>query len=126
MFTGGMTQFLAKAQGMPHQIENELVRIICFFIWDESTAPPMIAIKKLYAPKEQGDINLLNLPAWNKAIDLTWLRAYLDLSPSRPNWAFVTSVVIDRSQTRLTCGVNKISQSIVDWSELLTRSQQTN
>jgi len=63
MFAGGMTQFLTKAQGMPRQIEDALIKIICTFIWDESTAPPTIGIKKLYAPKDQGGISLLNIPA---------------------------------------------------------------
>ena len=36
MFTGGMTQFLTRAQGMPRQIEDALVKIIHSFIWDVS------------------------------------------------------------------------------------------
>ena len=116
MFAGGMTQFLTKAQGMPCQIEDALVKIICSFIWDESTAPPMIAIKKLYTPKEQGGINLLNIPAWNRAIDLTWLRAYLDLSPSRPNWAFVTDAIINHIHPDVEPGTYPANFSLTSWS----------
>jgi len=43
MFAGGMTQFLTKAQGMPRQIEDALVKIIHSFIWDELTAPLRLA-----------------------------------------------------------------------------------
>ena len=84
MFAGGMTQFLAKAQGMPGPIEDALVKIICSFIWDGSSTPPMIGIKRLYSQKERGGIGLLNIPARNKAINLTWLRAYLNLTSLRP------------------------------------------
>ena len=95
MFAGGMSQFLAKAQGIPCQIEGTLTKIIWSFLWDESTVPLMISIKKLYAPKEKGGISLLNIQAQNKAIDITWLKSYLDLSLSWPNWAFVTDTIIN-------------------------------
>ena len=93
MFAGGMTQFLMKAQNMPKEIESALVSTIREFIWNSNTPP--ISLCSLYAPKCEGGINLLNIPARNKAIKLTWLKAYLDLSPSRPTWAFVTDAIIN-------------------------------
>jgi len=116
MFAGGMTQFLTKAQGMPRQIEDALVKIICSFIWDESTAPPTIGINKLYAPKERGSISLLNIPARNKAIDLTWLKAYHDLSPARPNWAFVTDAIINHIRPDVDPGSHPSNFSLTSWS----------
>ena len=111
-----MTQFLTKAQGMPSQIEDALVKIIRSFIWDESTAPPTIVIRKLYASKEQGGISLLNIPARNKAIDLTWLRAYLNLSPSRPSWAFVTDAIINHIHPDVEPGSYPSHFSLTSWS----------
>ena len=116
MFAGGMTQFLTKAHSMPRPIETALVKIIRSFIWDESAAPPMIGIKKLYLRKEQGGISLLNVPARNKAIDLTWLKAYLDLSPSRPNWAFVTDAIINHIRPDLEPGPYLSNYSLTTWS----------
>ena len=94
MFAGGMTQFLTAAQGMPKPIETALVKIIREFIW-ESTAPPMISMARLYAPIEEGGIHLLSIPARNKAIDLMRLKTYLDLTPSRPKWAFLMDAIIN-------------------------------
>ena len=116
MFAGGMTQFLTKAQGMPRQIEDALIKIIRTFIWDESTAPPTIGIKKLYAPKDQGGISLLNIPARNRAINLTWLKAYLDLSPSRPNWAFVTDAIINHIRPDVESRSHPTNFSLTSWS----------
>jgi len=116
MFAGGMTQFLAKVQGMPCQIEEALVRITRAFIWDESSTPPTIGIKKLYAQKDQGGINLLNIPARNKAIDLTWLKAYLDLSPSCPNWAFVTDTIINHIHPDVESRSHLTNFSLTSWS----------
>ena len=94
MFAGGMTQFLTKAQGMPKDIESALVKIIREFVWG-STTPPPISLQRLYAPKNEGGLALLDIPSRNKAISLTWLKAYLDLSPSWPTWAFVTDAIIN-------------------------------
>ena len=94
MFAGGMTQFLTAAQGMPNQIENALIKITREFIWD-STAPPTMSLTRLYVPIEEGGINLLNISARNKAIDIIRLKAYLDLSPSRPKWAYLTDAIIN-------------------------------
>ena len=116
MFAGGMTQFLAKAHSMPREIEIALVKIIRSFIWDESAAPPTISIKKLYLEKERGGISLLNIPARNKAIDLTWLKAYLDLSPSRANWAFVTDAIINHIRPDSEIGSHPPNYSLTTWS----------
>lgn len=94
MFTGGMTQFLTTAQGMPKQIEDALIKTIREFIW-ESTAPPTMSMSRLYAPIDEGGINLLNISARNKAIDIIRLKSYLDLSPYRPKWAYLTDAIIN-------------------------------
>ena len=94
MFAGGMTQFLTAAQGMPRQTENALVKIIREFIWD-STAPPMMSLERLYAQVGKGGIGLLNIRARNKAINIIRLKAFVDLSPRRPKWAYLTDAIIN-------------------------------
>ena len=94
MFVGGMTQFLTAAQGMPKRIEDALIKLTREFIWD-STAPPTISLDRLYAPVDEGGINLLNIKARNKAIDIIRLKTYLDLSPTKPKWAFLTDAIIN-------------------------------
>ena len=94
MFVGGMTQFLTAAQGMPRQIEDTLVKIVREFIWD-STAPPTMSLARLYALTEEGGISLLDIRARNKAIDIVRLKTYMDLSPSRPKWAYLTDAIIN-------------------------------
>ena len=117
MFTEGMTQFLTKAQGMPKHVEDVLTKIIHEFIWDSSTPPPpTISIKKLYAPKEHGGINLLNIPARNKVIEITWLKAYLDLSPAHPNWAFVTDAIINHIRPDVDGTTDLPIFSLTTWS----------
>ncbi|KIK44094.1 hypothetical protein CY34DRAFT_41449, partial [Suillus luteus UH-Slu-Lm8-n1] len=49
MVAGGMTQFLAKAQGMPKSIENAITKQIRDFIWNEKRTPP-ISNRRLERP----------------------------------------------------------------------------
>jgi ribonuclease HI len=91
---GGMTQFLTQAQGMPQRIEAAINKIITQFIWDESSAP-RIAAEHLQRPIEEGGLNLLNIRSRNEAIELMWLKTYLNFSPKRQPWAVVTDLIID-------------------------------
>ena len=92
MVVGGMTQYLAKVQTMPRQIEETLEKIIRNFLWADKKPPVNIAT--LYLPIRQGAIKLLNLRARNKAIDIMWLRSYLNLNQNRPMWAYVANALI--------------------------------
>ena len=106
---GGHTQFLTKAQGMPPDVENTLTKMARDFIW-EGCAVPGIALANLYRPIEEGGLNLINIKVRNDAIEIMWIQAYLDFSPSRPTWAKITDLIIDASmpqganaQARINC-----------------------
>ncbi|KAG0691460.1 hypothetical protein DFH29DRAFT_819613 [Suillus ampliporus] len=43
----------------------------------------------------KGGLGLLNITARNEAIEITWVKAFMDLSDSRPAWAFITDTVIN-------------------------------
>ena len=64
------------------------------FIWDQNTSP-RIALKHLFKPIKDGGLNLLNIKAWNEAIEIVWLKSYLNLSPSHPSWATVTDLLMN-------------------------------
>ncbi|KAJ7028382.1 hypothetical protein C8F04DRAFT_964160, partial [Mycena alexandri] len=85
----GMTQYLAKVQGMPPSVETKLERRIQNFLWDDKKTV-LINKETVYAPIEMGAQNLLDIIARNKAITTTWLKSFLDFGPSRPLWAFAT------------------------------------
>ena len=91
---GGHTQFLTKAQGMPPHIEEALRKIIRDFVWDNDIHP-RIALDYLYYPLNEGGLNLLDLKARNEAIELVWLKEYLNLTPSRQTWAIVMDILVN-------------------------------
>jgi hypothetical protein len=86
---GGYTQFLTMAQGMPNHIEDALTTIIRDFMWEDDSFP-RLTLDGLQHPRNEGGLNLLDIRAHNEAIELMWLKSYLDFSEMRPEWAIVT------------------------------------
>ncbi|KAJ7260295.1 hypothetical protein C8J57DRAFT_1068632, partial [Mycena rebaudengoi] len=93
MVVGGMTQYLAKVQGMPTEVEAKLEKRIRKFLWGEKTN---VTINKetVYAPIDMGGRNLLDIVARNEAITVTWLKSYLSFGDDRPLWAFVADEIL--------------------------------
>ncbi|KAA1466381.1 hypothetical protein DENSPDRAFT_856085 [Dentipellis sp. KUC8613] len=124
MNAGGRTQFRAKVQGMPDHVEKELIKIIRNFIWDGKHTPP-VAMDQLYRPRAEGGIGLLDIKTRNKAIQITWLRAYLDLSPTRPKWAFITDLLVNKIIPKGFNDVATINTFLQTWNPVL-QGKRTN
>ena len=93
MGPGGITQYLTVVQGMPKSVENSLKKIIRDFFWNGARTPP-VNIDTLCLPIEEGGIGLLDIEARNEAIELVWIKRYLDLSPQRPQWAWAADTLM--------------------------------
>src|SRR5712671_6528290 len=101
MIIGGYTQYLAMVQGMPNHVELALTRLIRNFMWNDSTIPK-IALETLHCPVEEGGLALLDLTARNEAIEIMWLKTYLNPSENRPTWARITDILIDAAAPKET------------------------
>ncbi len=88
MIIGGMTQFLTTVQRMPEVILRRLNKIIRGYLWDDRHTPP-VSMDHTYLPVARGGLGLLDLKTRNEAIDIMWLKAYLDFSDARPTWAYL-------------------------------------
>ena len=93
MVIGAMTQYFSKVQGMPKIVEHKLEKRIRSFFWAGKTKTT-INSQTIYAPKELGGYNLLDIEARNEAIGLMWLQSYLNFSKERPTWAAVADALI--------------------------------
>ncbi|KAF5339714.1 hypothetical protein D9757_015332 [Collybiopsis confluens] len=93
MIIGGMTQYLAKVQGMPKETEGKLEKRIKRFLWDEKQHT-RINYQTIQAPIDTGGKQLLDIVARNEAIMVTWLQSYLDQSESRATWAYVADALL--------------------------------
>ncbi len=114
---GGRTQFLTKAQGMPPAIKAALKNMIRKFMW-ENDSSPRIAYDFLCSPMNEGGLNLLNIQARNEAIEIIWLKSYLDFSPSRPTWAAVTDLIIDKAAPPGTSQPARMNAFLQSWDIL--------
>ena len=112
---GGHTQFLAMAQGMPRHIEEALTKMTRDFIWEQDTSPRM-ALEHLYKPINEGGLNILNISARNEAIEIIWLKGYLNLTPSRPAWAIVTDLLINAAAPPGTSVIARINTFTQSWN----------
>ena len=121
---GGYTQFLTKAQGMPQRIEDTLTKMIRDFMWEESTNPK-IALDILHRPIKAGGLNLLDLNARNEAIEITWLKTYLDLSNQRPMWAKLVDILIDAVAPPNTNPQVRINTFLQSWNPPMRGNRAT-
>ena len=112
---GGHTQFLTKAQGMPPHIEGALTKIIRDFVWDND-AHQRIALDYLHSPLNQGGLNLLDIRSRNEAIELVWLRDYLNLTPSRQPWAVVTDLLVNATAPPGTSAIAVVNSFLQSWN----------
>ncbi len=88
MIIGGMTQYLTNVQRMPDAIVKRLTKVIRGYLWDNRHNTP-VGMSHVQLPVEQGGLGLLDLHARNDAIDVMWLKSYLDFSSERPLWAYL-------------------------------------
>ncbi len=88
MIIGGMTQFFTTVQRMPNSVLMRLNAILRDYLWDDRRTPP-VAMKHVYLPVELGGLGVLDLSVRSEAIDIMWLKSYLDFTDDRPIWAFV-------------------------------------
>ena len=111
---GGRTQFLTKAQGMPISIEKALTKIARNFMWEDDSSP-RIALNYLSLPPQEGGLNLLDIHARNEAIEIIWLKTYLNFTPSRPAWATVTDLIINKAAPPGTSHLARMNTFLQTW-----------
>lgn len=110
MVIGGMTQYLAKVQGMPKEIEDRLVKRIKNFLWADKTHV-RVNRETVNAPIESGGRQVLDILAQNEAVMVTWLQSYLNFTDKRATWAYVADAIIANH-------VPKINETLDNWSKI--------
>ncbi|KAI0741086.1 hypothetical protein C8Q76DRAFT_609203, partial [Earliella scabrosa] len=88
-------------------------------------AHPRVSQAVLHRPVREGGLGLLNLQARNEAIDLLWLKDYLDLSPLRPKWAYVADALLARAapkSTRAKDPVTRVNAFLQRWQASTRRT----
>jgi exonuclease III/ribonuclease HI len=89
---GGFTQYLSQVQGMPPRIEKMVEKRLRAYLWNEKMSK--VNMETALAPIDAGGLKVLDIRARNEAINLTWVKRYLNLSNSRPLWAKVMDAIL--------------------------------
>src|SRR5882724_1724931 len=85
--------FLAAVNGMPHHIENKMTKIIKDFIWDGNKRG-LMRLDYTAEIREKGGLGMPDLKTRMEAIDIMWLKKYLDTPDKRPTWCWVADALI--------------------------------
>lgn len=77
---------------------------------------PRMALECLYKPIDEGGLSVLDINACNGAIEIMWLKKYLNLSPSCPAWAIVTNLLINVAAPPGTSTIAKVNTFMQSWN----------
>ena len=130
MIIGGMTQYLAKVQGIPETALKTLERLIRKFSWN-GESNPTISMAHMTSYPDNGGKKVLDIQARNDAIQLTWVQAYLKMGDERPTWAFIADEIFRNDApgepaSLETCPNARINQFLQDWhSRKIRRKKQS-
>jgi hypothetical protein len=100
---------------MPIHIEDTLTKTIRDYIWDNDVHP-RIGLEHLHKPLNEGGLNILDIKSQNEAIEIVWLKDYLNLTPSRQMWARVTDILINASAPPGTSVIARINTFLQTWA----------
>lgn len=109
MEVGGRTQFLARAQTMPEEVEDQLQKMVKEFVWN-GEKHPLVSEETLRRKITEGGIGLLDLRARNEALDLLWAKEYLIMGPGRPKWAAVADALLAKAVAATSRNVDSIAR----------------
>jgi hypothetical protein len=122
MVVGSMTQYMAKVQGMPKEVETRLEKRIRKFLWAEKTCVT-VNQETVYATMDQGGKGLLDIVTRNKVIAVTWLKSYLSFGDERPLWAFVADELLARKAQEADSNVDldiRVNTYLQTWDTKVT------
>ncbi|PPQ71498.1 hypothetical protein CVT26_011265, partial [Gymnopilus dilepis] len=122
MEVGGLTQYLARVQGMDKKVEESITKMIRTFMW--SGESPTINIETLELPQNEGGMKLLNLSARNEAIQLMKLKTYLQPPDKKPRWAKVADALVASSTPKIQeriAKADKINTFLQTWTPKIAR-----
>ena len=113
MIAGEKTQFLARAQGMPESIQKEIQKAITEFVWGKERAT--MCIKDVAQDPARGGWKIMNIAKQNKAINLMWVKQYLNMGQNWPKWAFMIDKIFRIEQPKRA---RETYQMIAHWNPL--------
>ena len=98
---------------MPEPIQKEIQKLITEFVWGKERAT--INIANMAQSTERGGRKILDIVRRNEAIDLMWVKQYLNMGANRPKWAFMMDEIFRMERPKRT---KETYQMIESWNPL--------
>jgi endonuclease/exonuclease/phosphatase family metal-dependent hydrolase len=88
--------FLATVNGIPRDIENEMIKLYKRLIWDGKKRG-LMKWEQVIAPREKGGLNMPDLRSRIEAIQVMWIKKWLAPQDKKPIWAHVMNEIIHKN-----------------------------
>ena len=116
MIAGGKTQFLTRAQGMLKPNETKIRKMISEFVWGKERAT--MNKEDIAQDPTRGGRKILDIMKRNKAIDLMWVKQYLNMGPNCPKWTYMMDEILRIERPKKA---KETYQMIEKWNPLIQR-----
>ena len=114
--------FLATVNGMPKHIQIEMEKNMKDFLWD-GRKKGLITMEAASAPRENRGLGIPNIEARLKAIQIMWLKKYLDIKEKRLTWVWLADNLIAKDIVpNTTPKVDTLSR--ISWIKQTWRTKQ--
>ena len=120
--TTSKSWFLATINGMLKHIQKEMEKNMKDFLWD-GRKKGLITMEAASTPREDGGLGIPSIEARLKAIQIMWLKKYLETKEKRPTWAWLADNLIAKDiAPNTTPKVDTLSK--ISWIKQTWRTKQ--
>ena len=113
MIAGRKTQFLTRVQGMPKPIQAKIQKLILEFVWGKERAT--MNTRDIAQDPAHGGRKILDIARQNEAIDLMWVKQYLNIGQNRPKWTYMMDKILRLERPKRA---KETYQMIENWNPL--------
>ena len=91
--------FLATVNGMPKSVEKEMLKMYHTFLWN-GKAKGLMKWKQVINKRSQGGLGIPDISIRMEAIEIMWIKMWLNPKATRPRWAFIMDMILNESITK--------------------------
>ena len=88
--------FLATVNGMPKDIEKKIERMYHSFLW-KGKQRGLMKWNQAIVKRSEGGLGIPNIKSRIEAIEIMWVKKWLNTEEKRPKWAFLMDKIINKS-----------------------------
>jgi ribonuclease HI/exonuclease III len=117
--------FLATVNGMTIETINKMKKQMKDFLWGYKHRG-LMKWETVILPKNEGGLNIPDIEARIEAIQVVWLKKWLDPSKTKPVWTYLMDHIIQRNVTAkpLIENTSKMNWILQSWHESMAKDSK--